>query len=74
MLNIPEWQLLRLCWWGMGIREFNSLQKWQILKDADQVNVLKALLTALRNILLLLQGSSMEIMISWKRDTDTDLR
>lgn len=58
----------------MGIRKFDSLQKWQILKDAVGMNVLKAAITALRNIFLLVQGSCMEIMISWKRDTDTDLR
>lgn len=64
----------RLFWWGMGIREFDPLQKWQILKDVDEMNVLKAVITALRNFSLLLQGSCMEIMISWKRGTDTDLR
>lgn len=58
----------------MGIREFDPLQKWQILKDVDEMNVLKAVITALRNFSLLLQGSCMEIMISWKRGTDTDLR
>lgn len=58
----------------MGIREFQSLQKWEILQDAEQMDVLKAVITALRNIFSLLQGSSMEIMTSWKRDTDTDLR
>lgn len=58
----------------MGIREFDPLQKWQILKDVDEMNVLKAVIAALRNFSLLLQGSCMEIMISWKRGTDTDLR
>lgn len=37
----------RLFWWGVGIREFDPLQKWQVL---NKMNLLKAVITALRNI------------------------